>query len=421
MQTIANWCRLRGALTMGAAAGVLGVSAPAASALPGPPLHEPAIALAASWGCEGTFTPAGPAPVLLVHGAIGTAGQWESNYELVLRRAGHAVCTVSVPGRALLDAQRSVEYVVAAMRGTAALAERPIVVIGHSMGAELVTYALRFWPDLAGAVQDFVGLAGVYEHGTAAAPTLCMVACPVAARQITPGSRFLRALAARPVYAGPGYTTISTQFDELVVPQPQAGELTGVRNIVLQDVCPGRVADHVSVIDDAVAYALVQDAVAHEGGAEPARAGLPCGATTIPGSNTAALAEEVARFTMGFGPFVTDGGPEPPLRCYLDPACPKPRLRPAIRFGSVRVRGSRVHHVTGTLVLPEGAVDRCAGTVTVRFTRGRRVVGRGEAGVQPDCRFGARVRLAAGADRGRLRRVVRFAGNRELLAVRRAG
>ena len=53
---------------------------------------------------------------------------------------------------------------------------------------------------------------------------------------------------------------------------------------MVQDVCPGHAADHGSLLSDAVAYALVLDALTHSGPASPARvAGTTCLQTTMPG------------------------------------------------------------------------------------------------------------------------------------------
>jgi triacylglycerol lipase len=79
------------------------------------------------------------------------------------------------------------------------------------------------------------------------------------------------------------YTSIYSGFyDELVepaTPVPTAGldwnkNNPNVANILLQDVCPGRFVDHITIgLTDALAFALVLDALEHPGPADPQRAG----------------------------------------------------------------------------------------------------------------------------------------------------
>lgn len=171
-------------------------------------------------------------------------------------------------------------------------------------------------------------------------------------------------------YRGPDYTALATAYDVFVTPQPQAGTLAGARNITLQEVCPGRMVEHMAIALDALAYELARDAIAHPGPAEPSRlAAGACGRQHVAGSRPERLSHtafgalsELEKFDAGHG----EG--EPRLRCHLDRGCAKPRLRPRLRvhWGSRRI--------TGRLVLPPGALNQCDGAVTVRFGTARRTV-----------------------------------------------
>ena len=149
------------------------VSAPA-DAEPGPPLTEPAGALNRALNCSGDLYRSGRSPVLLVPGTGASGAEnWEVGYQPALLRRGHAVCTVDLPNYGFGDVQRSVEYVVAAIRSMHRRAGRRIAIIGQSQGGFHPAYALRVWPDLAGRVDDFVGLVGVYDRGSQAARSGC--------------------------------------------------------------------------------------------------------------------------------------------------------------------------------------------------------------------------------------------------------
>ena len=64
------------------------------------------------------------------------------------------------------------------------------------------------------------------------------------------------------------YTTVRSLTDETV--QPQGGKhptsaLDGARNILIQDVCPGRETTHIGTAVDSVTWEAFVDAVAHKG------------------------------------------------------------------------------------------------------------------------------------------------------------
>lgn len=94
--------------------------------------------------------------------------------------------------------------------------------------------------------------------------------CTPASWQQTKGSDLLDALNAQPDET-PGdtsYTTVRSATDETV--QPQTGKhptsaLKGARNVLIQDVCPGRTTTHIGTAVDSVTFALFEDAMAHNG------------------------------------------------------------------------------------------------------------------------------------------------------------
>ncbi|SFF26867.1 Alpha/beta hydrolase family protein [Fontimonas thermophila] len=258
------------------------------------PLSEPALEtdtaqLDAALRCT-PLTHADKPPVLLVHGSF-TAGyeQYDWSWLPLLAERGFDVCTVTYPDRGLGDMQVSAEFVVHALRRLRAETGRKIALIGHSQGVAVSRWAVKWWPSARDAVSDFVMLAGP-NHGTTQAtnggllPLLSAVGLvPEAIYQFAPDSHFIAATNAGDETPGEiDYTALYTQFDELVQPVspvPTSAVDYGlgnprVANILLQDVCPGRFVDHVTIgLTDRLAFELALDALQHEGPADVARAG----------------------------------------------------------------------------------------------------------------------------------------------------
>src|SRR4051812_23942759 len=87
--------------------------------------------LAASTRCPSRSTHA--RTVLLVHGTGSTAQEsWSHSYAKLLPAQGFDVCTVTMPGRTLGDAQVSAEYVAYAIHAATRAFHRRTTVIGHS-------------------------------------------------------------------------------------------------------------------------------------------------------------------------------------------------------------------------------------------------------------------------------------------------
>jgi triacylglycerol lipase len=230
-------------------------------------------------------------PVLLVHGTF-THGQEQYNwtYKPLLIERGFDVCTVTYPDRGLGDQQISAEYIVHALRRIHAESGRKVAMIGHSQGALMPRWALKWWPSARAAVDDFVLLAGP-NHGTIVATTDNPVSdlagnvlgLPAAFYQFARGAEFIAALNEGDETPGDiDYTSVYTLFDELVqpaLPEPTAAldpdlDNPKVANILLQDLCPLLIADHLTIgLTDRAAFELALDAITHPGPADVERAG----------------------------------------------------------------------------------------------------------------------------------------------------
>jgi triacylglycerol lipase len=293
---------------------------PTASADPaGPPLQTSKKQLRAALDCTRNIDRTGRKPaVLLVHGTATTTEEtWSWNLQPRLEKRGYAVCHVDIPERSWTDMQDNVEYVVHAIRASYRRSDAKIAVVGHSQGAFLPTYALRVWPDLASKVKDFIGFAGTYTYGTDSLKGPCSAACPPAGHQFVPGSNLLTQIAGRRLPDGPSYTAFSTNQDELVTPQPTASRLRaqGVRNYVLQDLCPTDVADHIAILAERPFFQLTFDALAHRGPGRIGRVKSPvCGADPKAAAGLAQLPSYGIGFLVGYAAHQTDQ--EPPLRRY---------------------------------------------------------------------------------------------------------
>jgi len=301
-----------------------------ADAVTEPVLETDAALLEAALACT-EFTHPEREPVLLVHGT-GTYGQeqWSWNYVPYLSALGYDVCTVTYPDRGMIDQQISAEYVVHAVRRVAAMSGRQVDMVGHSQGASMPRWAIKWWPSVQDALDDFVLLAGP-NHGTiygefGGPPT----GMPAALWQFGPGSMFITTLNQGDETPGAiDYTSIYTLFDELV--QPAAPEATAaldagmdnphVANILLQDTCPGRPVDHLSIgLSDEMVALLIVDALSNDGPADVERAGGAglCTATQIvdPALALQKFAELGPGFTGSFPPGTHVVSEEPPLKAY---------------------------------------------------------------------------------------------------------
>ena len=261
-------------LTVVAARPVAAAGAVDDGARPGDPaLSVNPAAVHAAMTCRGPLGGGGREPVLLVHGTFTTGGEnfgW--NYLPELAARGYRACTVDLPNRSLDDIQVASEHVVVAVHRMARESGRKVDVLGHSQGALEARWAVRWWPSVRAQVDDLVSLAGPNQGTTvAASPSTPLLGCP-ACLQMAPGSAFLTALNRGDQTPGEvSYTSIySTLVDELITPNATAARIEGASNLELQALCPARVVTHVSIVTDAVAHAMVLDALGQPG---PASAG----------------------------------------------------------------------------------------------------------------------------------------------------
>jgi pimeloyl-ACP methyl ester carboxylesterase len=323
---------------------------------PGPPLSVPAAALKASLVCTDDVAHARRPLVLLLSGtAINSHSMYGWNVERALRADQIPFCTSDQQGALqsnMDDLQTRGEYVTYAIRTMYALAGRRIAVLGHSQGGMIARWSLRFWPDTRQMVEKVIGVAAD-NHGTTDAGPACTFGCSAAFWQQGPDSNFILALNSRAMtFPGTDYTEIYTNTDELVRPPAASSSLPSsphVSNIAVQDVCPTDNPDHMLLgTVDPVAWALIVDALDHDGPADPKRIStIVCAEGAMPGVNDPTLAADMAAAAV----YVSQAGgyphvpSEPPLRCYVTATCPARTVAPACRSGRIlRVRIERAIH-----------------------------------------------------------------------------
>lgn len=313
-----------------------------------PPMTTAQAQLDAALACTPFEHPDKP-PVLLVHGTFfsGTE-QYTLFYTPQLVAMGYDVCIVTYPDRGLGDLQVSAEYVANALLSIHAQTGRKVAMIGHSQGATMPRWALKFWPTTREVVSDFVLLAGP-NHGTTVALGFDLVSdlllelglgelpvgvLPESLYQFARDANFITALnAGDETPGGVDYTSIYTLFDELVqpvAPVPTAALEFGqgnshVSNILIQDVCPGYLTEHGTIgTTDPVAFALAVDAISHDGPADVERAGGPSAlCSLLPVDVTALLqAPLVSGLLAIVAEIVATGVPDPHLATAEPPLMP---------------------------------------------------------------------------------------------------
>lgn len=251
-----------------------------------PAFSVPEEALDASLVCSDLTDEvgAGQDPILLVHGTF-TWGEEQFGWSWLpeLDALGRDWCVVTYPDRGFGDMQVSAEYVAHAVLAVHAVTGRSVDMAGHSQGALMPRWALKYWPSVNAAVDDFVMLAGP-NHGTAVAGSGgAGMQMPEAFWQMRQGSAFVTTLNAGDESPGEvSYTSIYTAEDELVQPSYGPGatailaEDANVANLMIQDACPGRVVDHLTIgTTDRAAFLLTLAAFDQDGPLDVAALDLP--------------------------------------------------------------------------------------------------------------------------------------------------
>ncbi len=222
-----------------------------------------------------------PRPVVLVHGTLGNSVDNWLGLAPYLKSRGYCVYSLDygqLPGVPLFHGlgpiDKSAEQLAVFVdKVLAATGAAKADLVGHSQGGMMPRYYLKF---LGGAakVDALVGLAPD-NHGTdldglthllpyfPGAEDLLKATTPGLADQIT-GSAFLTKLnVGGDTVPGVRYTVIATKYDEVVTPwRTQYLSGSGVRNVLLQDLCPLDLSEHLAIgLFDRIAFHEVANAL----------------------------------------------------------------------------------------------------------------------------------------------------------------
>ncbi|MGA5899705.1 esterase/lipase family protein [Streptomyces venetus] len=222
-----------------------------------------------------------PRPVVLVHGTLGNSVDNWLGLAPYLKDRGYCVFSLDygqlegVPffhglGPVEKSAGQLDDFVDRVLAATGA-AETDLV--GHSQGGMMSRYYLRFLGG-AGKVNALVGIAPS-NHGTdvngftrllpyfPGAADLLTKATPALADQVIGSDLLKRLNAGGDTVPGVRYTVIATKYDEVVTPW-RSQYLSGpdVRNVLLQDLCPVDLSEHVAIgLFDRIAFHEVANAL----------------------------------------------------------------------------------------------------------------------------------------------------------------
>ncbi|SDS84706.1 alpha/beta hydrolase fold [Nocardioides scoriae] len=315
---------------------------------PGPHLAATATELDDALDCP--QHEAGKAPVLLVHGTSTTPDiSWSEGLRPLLSRDGYTVCTVRLPANAVGDINIASHFVVASIRAMVDRYHRPVNLVGHSQGGMLLRWVLKWWPDTRSLVGDVIGLAPS-NHGAPLADALCVAACPAGIWQQRPGSQFLSALNAGDETPGRvDYSVFYSTTDTTVnAPSPVIRGDSDDTNIAVQSICPGRDVSHTQMQYDAIAVALVRDALTHVGPARPARISRVLCAQKYSAGIDEQEADRQQRRGAAYSAVAIAGAKqitsEPPLAAFAKGPAPRPHA-------TIRVRSSRASNGAYRLAL----------------------------------------------------------------------
>ncbi|MEU8826319.1 alpha/beta fold hydrolase [Streptomyces sp. NPDC048636] len=207
-----------------------------------------------------------PRPVVLVHGTLGNSVDNWLGFAPYLVKRGYCVFSLDygqLPLVPFFHGLNRVDKSAGQLSGyvdrvLAATGANKVDMVGHSQGGMMPRYYLKF---LGGApkVNALVGLAPS-NHGTTlsgltrlldhfpGAGDLIAKAAPGLMDQVVGSDLLNRLNEGGDTVPGVRYTVIATKYDEVVTPY-QSQFLSGpnVKNVVLQDLCPSHLSEHLTI------------------------------------------------------------------------------------------------------------------------------------------------------------------------------
>jgi pimeloyl-ACP methyl ester carboxylesterase len=207
--------------------------------------------------------PQQPGPVLLLPGYGGGTAGLERLATTLRATTGRDVRVVRAVGDGTGDLTEQARALAATVNGLIVGGAPSVDVVGYSAGGVVA----RLWAaDLGGDRQARrIVTLGSPHQGTEVAQLAGELAperCPVACRQLAPGSDLLRDLPQGAV-PGPRWVSVWTTEDDVVTP-PSSGRLQGAVDVRLQSVCRDSTVAHGGLPVDPLVAGLVARAIAVE-------------------------------------------------------------------------------------------------------------------------------------------------------------
>lgn len=179
-----------------------------------------------------------------------------------------------IANRSMGDMQISSAYIAYNLHAVSALAgNSPVAVMGHSQANPNIQWALHFFPSTQKVTSMFIGLSpDFYGAWFNILSGVCSFGdeplCAPSLWQQSSGSNYHGALSAKGNVEQVPTTLIWSETDEVVVPADKNAQLGGSTSIPVQDLCPGRLTDHLEMVIDAAGFALATDALNNGGTAD---------------------------------------------------------------------------------------------------------------------------------------------------------
>ncbi len=197
-----------------------------------------------------------PGPVLLVPGYGGSRASLAA-LAARIEATGRPVEVLGLVGDGTGDLSAQVRVLDDAVDERLAAGAPSVDVVGYSAGGVVAgLWVAR--DDGAAKARRIVTLGAPLAGTTVAAAGAASVpdACPVACRQLAPGSAELAELARARVGSALPWLSVWTTDDRTVTP-PETARLDGAVNVPVQSVCPGARIDHGGLPTDPAVTAMV--------------------------------------------------------------------------------------------------------------------------------------------------------------------
>ncbi|WP_083975096.1 esterase/lipase family protein [Kitasatospora mediocidica] len=241
-------------------------------------LAAPGVPGANDWSCKPSS--AHPRPVVLVHGTFANGSVNWLTVAPALAADGYCVFALTYGAEADVPVLRAIAPVADSAQQLstfvdgvlAATGTGQVDMVGHSQGGMMPRYYMKF-DGGAAKVHTLVALAPS-NHGTTldglttlaqsfpGAVDVVGSLCPACTDQIVGSDALTRLNAGGDTLPGVTYWVIATRYDEVVTPY-QSQFLSGpnVHNVLVQDLCPANIPDHVLMATDLVVLHEVRHAL----------------------------------------------------------------------------------------------------------------------------------------------------------------